>query len=101
LRPSSYAARDILPNFEYVLSDTATVTVQLDKKVEPHHRQTGFTFVEKDGKFWHRFGEVHGEKKNAYQVFYDGKFLPPSGTSLEVDLSEVRKILVLNGILSH
>jgi hypothetical protein len=94
-------ARDVLPNFEYVLGDTATVTVQLDKKVEPHHRQTGFTFLEKDGKLWHQFGEVYAEKKNTHQVFYDGKCRLPSARSLEVDPSEVRRILILNGILAH
>jgi hypothetical protein len=91
------AARGILTRFEYVLGDTATVTVE--KKVEPHHRQTGFTFVNRD-KLW-QFGEVYAEKKHTHQVFYDGKCRLPIAPDLEIDPSEVRRILVLNGILAH
>src|SRR5271155_5431685 len=65
------AGHNSFPSFEYVLGDTATVTVQLDKKVEPHHRQTGFTFVKEDDKLGYQFGEVYAEKKNTHQVFYD------------------------------
>src|SRR5436305_5720117 len=65
-------------SFEYVLGDMATVTVQLDKKVESYHRQTGFTFVNEDNKLGYRFGEVYAEKKNTHQVFYDGKCVLPA-----------------------
>jgi hypothetical protein len=73
----------------------------LNKTVEPHHRQTGFTFVNKNDKLGHQFGEVYAEKKNTHQVFYDKNCRLPSEAGLEIDTSEVRRILVLNGILAY
>ena len=93
--------RNSFPSFEYVLGDMAIVTVQLDKKVGPHHRQTGFTFVNEYDKLGHQFGEVYAEKKNTHQVFYDKNCRLPTEPDLEVDPLEVRRILVLNGILAH
>jgi hypothetical protein len=94
-------SRNSLPSFEYVLGDMATVTVQLDKKVEPHYRQTGFTFVGEDDKLGQQFGEVYAEKKNTHQVFYDKNCRLPTEPDCEVDPSEVRRILVLNRILAE
>jgi hypothetical protein len=96
-----HASRDNFPNFEYVVGDTATVTVRVDKKVESHHRQTGFTFLENEGEILHQFGEVYAEKKNTHQVFYDAKCRLPKEPGLKIDPSEVRRILVLNSILAY
>ena len=47
-----------------------------------------------------QFEEVYAEKKNTYQIFYDKNYCLPTESDREVALSEVHRILVLNGILT-
>jgi hypothetical protein len=89
--------------FEYDFGNTATVTVQLNRKpTEPSDRLTGIAFSLEAGEPRVCGADTYAENiKGNHTVFYNHPHQVVDELNFNIDTSVIRELLISNGILPH
>lgn len=89
--------------FEYDYGNTATVTVQLNRKpIMPDDRQTGMAFSLEAGEPYVYGPDIYAKNTNGkHTVFYNHENPIVDEANFNIDASAIRGVLISNGVLAY